>query len=218
MGLIFKWRRDKGRDYFHEADVSELVSAVKGGNRPTALRKAVGIINATMNDLPQGINKHTPTTFDNDPKKLEEYANQLQTLADGIDLKLGKEKLQPGKRKPNPAQVEAYNKDVDTWNKLEEDAKKLDQQKPEDKKKLDALAKQQTAIKAKLAKFDTDFPDYDPDEEADPADKTSELPSTGEDGVGVVSWLLIAELVVVVIQIIRDIIADRKANPKAVKA
>lgn len=214
MGLFFKWRRDKGRDYFHEADVSELVSAVRGGNRPTALRKAVGIINACMNELPQGINKHTPVTFDNDPKKLGEYADQLQTLVNDIDMKLGKEKLQPGKRKPNPAQVEAYNKDVDQWNKLEEDAKKLDHQKPEDKKKLDALAKQQTAIKGKLAKFDTDFPDYDPDAEADPEDKTNELPSSGEDGVGVVSWLLIAELVIMVIQIIRDIMAERKAKPQ----
>lgn len=215
MGLFFKWRRDKGRDFFHEADVSELLSAVRGGNRPTALRKAVGIINACMNDLPQGIHKSIPVSFDNDPKKLDEYADQLQTVVNEIDMKLGRAEVTKGKRSPTPAQVETYNKEVDQWNKLDADLKELgtkDNPTDADKKKKTTLENQQKAIKAKLEKFDVAFPDYDPDAEVAP-DATG-LPDSGEDGVGVVSWILIVELVIIVIGIIRDISQQRKAKPQ----
>lgn len=202
MERLFKWRRRGGQYYFHETDVGDLLAAVKGGNRMSALRKAVGIIDRSVNDLPTGINKHTPVAFDNDPKRLGQYADELQAWVNNADMKLGREKVQEGKRKPTPAQIHTHTKNVEALEKIEADAKKLDEKKPDDKKKLDAMHKDQPAIQAKVDKFKEDYPDFDPD--TDNAPDASGLPSSGEEGVGAVTWILVIELAMMVIQIIRD--------------
>lgn len=209
MERLFKWRRRGGQHYFHETDVGDLLGAVKSGNRMSALRKAVGIIDRSVNDLPTGINKHTPVAFDNDPKRLGQYADELQAWASSVEMKLGRDKVAEGsvgadkkKRQPTPAQIQTHTKNVEALEKIEADAEKLDEKKPDDKKKLDALHKDQTAIQAKVDKFDEDYPDFEP--ETDDVPDTSGMPSSGEEGVGAVTWILVLELVYMVIQIIRD--------------
>lgn len=187
------WRRERNRTPFHVTDVENLYSALRDGNNATAVRYAARIIDRGLNGPPEGIDERRTVTLhamgESETKKFSEMADKLEQMV-GRQFRMGA---------PVPA--------PDAEDDGKEDAKGKEAAKGAGAKGAKAKAGD-----AKNPPDEFSKPDHrKPGDDEAPGDQSpaftvpqANLWATESGAQGAIPWEAITQLVVLVIQILRN--------------